>query len=119
MAPREEDLVEIEEAPESKEVGLAKTAIEKEIVEHQIKKEEEHWLKAYWRPSMGWLYMAICAFDFIIFPAATLMISAINRTPYAQWKSMSLDNGGMIHLAFGAILGVAAWSRGQEKIAGK
>jgi hypothetical protein len=21
-----------------------------------------------WRPAMGWLYLAVCAFDFVIFP---------------------------------------------------
>ena len=32
-------------------------------------------------------------------------------------SSLTLDNGGLIHLAFAGILGVAAWSRGQEKLA--
>jgi hypothetical protein len=26
-----------------------------------------------------------------------------------------LDNGGFIHLAFGAILGISAWGRSKEK----
>jgi hypothetical protein len=30
-----------------------------------------------------------------------------------------LSNGGLIHLAFGAILGVSAFTRGQEKMSGK
>ena len=38
--------------------------------------------------------------------------------PYQVWTSLTLSNGGLIHLAFGAILGVAAFTRGQEKIAG-
>ena len=34
---------------------------------------------------------------------------------YQVWQSLTLSNGGLIHIAFGAILGVAAWSRGAEK----
>jgi hypothetical protein len=30
----------------------------------EIKKED--WMQKRWRPAMGWLYMGICAFDFVI-----------------------------------------------------
>ena len=73
---------------------------------------EEPWMKSYWRPAMAWLYMAICAFDFIIAPILTMFISGMFHFSYVPWKSITLDNGGMIHFAFGAILGIAAWTRG-------
>jgi hypothetical protein len=38
---------------------------------------------------------------------------------YVAWQSLTLSNGGLIHLAFGAILGITSYTRGQEKIAGK
>ena len=103
-------------------VGLAQTAIDKEVIDEQISKEEEHWVKAYWRPAMGWLYMAICMFDFIIFPMLAMFLPVIEKgfgvqIGYTPWVSLSLSNGGLIHLAFGAILGVSAWTRGQEKLA--
>jgi hypothetical protein len=88
-------------------------------------KSSEHWLKAYWRPAMGWLYMAINAFDFIIAPMMTMAMPIFLKNlgattvTYTQWQSLTLANGGLIHLAFGAILGVAAWTRGQEKMASK
>jgi hypothetical protein len=105
-------------------VGLAQAEIDSEVTKHQIAKQDEHWAKSYWRPAMGWLYMMMCAFDFILFPLITILLpifeSAIGVSmPYNEWKSLTLSNGGMIHLAFGAILGVAAYTRGQEKIAGK
>lgn len=105
-------------------VGLAQAEIDAEITKHQMAKQDEHWAKAYWRPAMGWLYMAMCAFDFIIFPLITIFLPIIQHNfgitmPYTEWKSLTLSNGGLIHLAFGAILGVAAYTRGQEKIAGK
>ena len=105
-------------------VGLAQAEIDAEVTKHQMAKQDEHWAKAYWRPAMGWLYMAMCAFDFIIFPLITIFLPIVEANlgvnmPYNEWKSLTLSNGGMIHLAFGAILGVAAYTRGQEKIAGR
>ena len=86
------------------------------------KKQHEHWMKAYWRPAMGWLYMIICAFDFIVGPVLAMAMPIFLKglgaasVTYTQWESLTLSNGGLIHLAFGAILGITAWTRGQEKI---
>ena len=85
---------------------------------------EEHWAKSFWRPAMGWLYMVICFMDFVGFPLLTIFLPIIFKPfgltmPYQAWQSLTLSNGGLIHLAFGAILGVSAFSRGQEKMAGK
>jgi hypothetical protein len=103
-------------------VGLAQTEIDSKIVDSQLDKQEEHWVKAYWRPAMGWLYMGINLMDFIVFPIISMMLPVIYKAfgvqmAYTPWQSLSLSNGGMIHIAFGAILGVAAYTRGQEKLA--
>lgn len=103
-------------------VGLAQASIDKEIVDQQHQKEEEHWVKAYWRPAMGWLYMGICAMDFILFPLITMFLPVVFKgfgvtITYTPWQSLTLSNGGLIHLAFGAILGVTSFMRGQEKLA--
>lgn len=84
--------------------------------------KEEHWVKSYWRPAAAWLYMLICLVDFVIFPALTMVLPAILKgfgvaIAYTPWQSLSLQNGGFIHLSFAAILGVAAWTRGNEKVA--
>jgi Holin of 3TMs, for gene-transfer release len=95
-----------------------------QIAKDESKKDEkssEHWMKAYWRPAMGWLYMLICLFDFVIAPVLSMLMPIFlkglgaNTVTYAQWQSLTLANGGLIHLAFGAILGVTAWGRTQEK----
>jgi hypothetical protein len=103
-------------------VGLAQTGLDKELLDDQLKKEDEHWVKSYWRPAMGWLYMLICFMDFVGFPSLSMFLPVIMRgfgitMQYVAWQSLTLSNGGLIHLAFGAILGVAAFSRGQEKLA--
>jgi len=103
-------------------VGLAQTSLDKELLDDQLKKEEEHWVKSYWRPAMGWLYMLICFMDFVGFPLISMFLPVFFKKDginagYVAWQSLTLSNGGLIHLAFGAILGVAAFSRGQEKLA--
>jgi hypothetical protein len=71
---------------------------------------------------MGWLYMLICFVDFVLFPLLAMFIPAILKNlagiedvAYVPWTSLTLSNGGLIHLAFGAILGITAWTRGVEK----
>lgn len=71
---------------------------------------EATWIKHYWRPAVAWQYFAVCIFDFIIFPAASMHFL---NTP---WDPLTLKESGFYHLAMAAIIGVAAWTRGQEKI---
>jgi len=106
------------------QVGLAEVSIDKEMADQQLKKEEEHWMKSYWRPAMGWLYMVICLCDFIVFPIIAMFMPVFLKglgvpLQYVPWQSLTLSNGGLIHLAFGAILGITSYTRGQEKLAGK
>ena len=76
---------------------------------------EESWIKQYWRPAIAWQYLAVCIFDFIIFPLLTIALSKFTGT-YVQWTPLTLQESGFYHLAMGAIVGVTSWSRGQEKI---
>lgn len=71
---------------------------------------EENWLKTYWRPAVAWQYLAVCICDFIIFPALFMAITK------QAWEPITLKEGGFYHLSMAAIVGVAAWTRGQEKI---
>lgn len=80
-------------------------------------KPTEDFATAKWRPFMGWTYMAICFFDFVIGPVMQVVFSIVTKTPLIAWKSLTLDNGGLFHLAMGAVLGVAAYGRTQEKVA--
>jgi len=80
-------------------------------------KPTEDFATAKWRPFMGWTYMAICFFDFVIGPVMNVAFSIITKTQMIPWKSLTLDNGGLFHLAMGAVLGVAAFGRTQEKMA--
>ena len=76
----------------------------------------ENWAKTYWRPGMAWLYMLICLCDFVIFPILCAIVHASTDQPVTQWNPITLEGAGLIHLAFGAILGVTAYGRSREKL---
>lgn len=77
------------------------------------------WMQKKWRPMMAMLYMAICLGDFIIFPILWTVIQAyFHGGLTSQWQPLTLQGGGLIHIAFGAILGISAYGRTQEKING-
>jgi hypothetical protein len=66
---------------------------------------------------MAYVYMAICIMDFIGFPLLTMFLPKITGIgTYIPWKTLTLEGGGLIHMAFGAILGISAWTRGTEKV---
>jgi hypothetical protein len=61
--------------------------------------------------------MFICILDFAFFPVLWSIIQATySGTVSTQWDPITLKGAGLFHMAMGAILGIAAWSRGQEKI---
>jgi len=67
---------------------------------------------------MGYTYMVICIFDFIIAPILWSFAQAHYSGNIAtQWQPLTLMASGFFHVAMGAVLGVAAWTRGSEKVA--
>lgn len=86
------------------------------------KKKEEDWLQKKWRPMMAIMYMVVCIFDFILFPIGFTIVQFWEIQPendkFRQWEPLTLVGAGLFHMAMGAVLGITAWSRGQEKIAG-
>jgi len=65
------------------------------------------------------MYMLVCTMDFVIFPILWSVIQALGGGRVeTQWNPITLQGAGLFHMAMGAVLGVTAWSRGQEKLAG-
>lgn len=81
-------------------------------------KKKEDWMNSKWRPMMGWLYMATCTFDFVIFPILWSLLQSAMGHPVTQWQPLTLQGAGLYHIAMGAVLGLAAFGRTQEKLAG-
>ena len=89
------------------------------VVETTNAKPQEDWMARRWRPAMGWLYMAVCAMDFMIFPVLWSVLQSISHGQVTnQWQPLTLQGAGLFHLAMGAVLGIAAYGRTQEKMAG-
>jgi Holin of 3TMs, for gene-transfer release len=78
----------------------------------------EGWFNSRWRPAMAWLYAVICAFDFLVFPMfnAILQPEATAAT-FHEWHPLTLQGGGLFHVAMGGIVGSAVWTRTKEKMA--
>lgn len=85
----------------------------------ELKLQQEDWMVKKWRPAMGWTYMGICILDMAIFPILwSLLQAAQGGQVTSQWNPLTLQGAGLFHIAMGAVLGIAAWSRGQEKMNG-
>jgi hypothetical protein len=73
-----------------------------------------------WRPMMAVIYMLTCLTDFVVFPVLWSVLQALfHGTVTSQWAPLTLQGAGLYHIAMGAVLGLAAYGRSQEKIAGK
>ena len=73
-----------------------------------------------WRPMMAFIYMITCATDFVVFPVLWSVLQAVQGGQVtSQWSPLTLQGAGLYHIAMGAVLGLAAYGRSQEKIAGK
>ena len=82
------------------------------------KKEKDDWVTKKWRPMMGWTYMATCLFDFMLGPILYNILQYYNPgQAVGMWTPLTLQGGGMYHIAMGAIIGVSAFGRTQEKLA--
>jgi hypothetical protein len=82
-----------------------------------VKNTNEDWINKKWRPAMGWMYMATCTTDFVIFPVLWSILQALSHGQVtSQWQPLTLQGAGLYHLAMGAVLGIAAYGRTKEKL---
>lgn len=85
----------------------------------ESEKKKEDWMNSKWRPMMGWMYMVVCTADFVLFPILWSLVQVIGGGKVeTQWAPITLQGAGLFHVAMGAILGIAAYGRTQEKVAG-
>ena len=82
-------------------------------------KKKEDWMNSKWRPMMGWMYMVVCSFDFVIAPILWSLLQSLSHgSVNTQWQPLTLQGAGLFHIAMGAVLGIAAYGRTQEKLGG-
>lgn len=84
-----------------------------------VKNDNTDWINKKWRPAMGWVYMATCTADFVLFPILWSLLQALSKgNVTSQWQPLTLQGAGLYHIAMGAVLGIAAYGRTKEKIEG-
>jgi hypothetical protein len=85
----------------------------------ESEKKKEDWMNSKWRPAMGWMYMLVCVCDFVVFPILWGVLQTVGGGKVeTQWMPITLQGAGLFHIAMGAVLGIAAMGRTQEKMAG-
>lgn len=85
-----------------------------------VKNTNTDWMNTKWRPAMGWIYLLVCLCDFVLFPILWSVLQALQGGQVtSQWGPLSIQGGGLFHIAMGAVIGVAAYGRTQEKLAEK
>ena len=89
-----------------------------EEVKSESEKKKEDWMNAKWRPMMGWMYMVVCMMDMVVFPILWSLLQTLTHTQITQWNPLTLQGAGLFHIAMGAVLGIAAFGRTQEKLNG-
>jgi len=84
-----------------------------------VANDNSDWINKKWRPVMGWMYMLVCTCDFVVFPVLWSVLQAISHgSVTSQWQPLTLQGAGLFHLSMGAVLGIAAYGRTKEKVAG-
>jgi hypothetical protein len=89
-----------------------------EVVKSASEKKKEDWMNSKWRPMMGWMYMLVCTMDMVVFPILWSLLQTTTGTQITQWNPLTLQGAGLFHIAMGAVLGIAAFGRTQEKLGG-
>ena len=89
-----------------------------EEVKSASETKKEDWMNSKWRPMMGWMYMLVCTMDMVVFPVLWSLLQTLTHSPITQWNPLTLQGAGLFHIAMGAVLGIAAFGRTQEKLGG-
>ena len=56
--------------------------------------------------------------DMVVFPILWSLLQTMTHSPITQWNPLTLQGAGLFHIAMGAVLGIAAFGRTQEKLNG-
>lgn len=69
----------------------------------QAEAKSEHWMQWAWRPTIGFTFAAVLLNNYVLY------------SYLAQFGVVKLVIHDQVWLAFGAVLGVAAWVRGRDR----
>jgi hypothetical protein len=111
-----------DEAAKTKAVADAAAQVAVQGATNTLETDDKfgNFINSKWRPMMAFIYMVTCTTDFVIFPVLWSILQTVQGGQVtSQWSPLTLQGAGLYHIAMGAVLGLAAYGRSQEKIAGK
>lgn len=111
-----------DEAAKTKAVADAAAQVAVQGATNTLETDDKfgNFINSKWRPMMAFIYMITCSCDFVLFPILWSILQALHGGQVtSQWSPLTLQGAGLYHIAMGAVLGLAAYGRSQEKIAGK
>ena len=96
------------------EANLSESSESEKVI---VADNNQNWLNTKCRPAMAWMYMSVCIFDFMIAPIFWSLVQVFGKgVVQNQWNPLTLQGAGFFHLSMGAILGITAYGRTQEKM---
>ena len=70
-----------------------------------------------WRTKLAKVYIVICLCDFVVFPVLWSIVQVYKGGEVTNaWVPITMAGGGLLHLSFGAILGVSAHAKMKERV---
>ena len=111
-----------DEAAKTKAVADAAAQVAVQGATNTLETDDKfgEFINSKWRPMMAFIYMVTCTTDFVVFPVLWSILQTVQGGQVtSQWSPLTLQGAGLYHIAMGAVLGLAAYGRSQEKIAGK
>jgi hypothetical protein len=82
-------------------------------------RRQEPFLSRHWRGTLAFAYIAVILFDFIIGPCVYFWVQSFEKEAvndaYRIWQPLTLQGGGLFHMAMGAVLGVSSWGKTVER----
>lgn len=97
-------IVELEAALEQATLKFQSEALQAVNTTMQAEAKSEHWMQWAWRPTFGFTGAAILVNNYIFLPY------------FAKLGIVPIEVPSEVWLMLMAVLGVAAWQRGREKI---
>ena len=77
------------------------------------------WFHNKWRPALGWTFVVILIFDFILAPIGWSILQLfIGGDITKVWEPLTLRSNGLFIVSMSAIVGVNSYGRTREKIEG-
>ena len=59
----------------------------------KVSAQEKDWMQNKWRPAMGWMYMMVCVFDFIVFPILWAIVQSMATANFTRCRLIPYGYG--------------------------